>query len=43
MEFSQVTKNILSVQYSLAKDGHYFRTNHQILCQQQEYCIFYGP
>ena len=41
MELIQVTKNVLSVQYALAKDGHYFPTNHQFLCQQQEYCVFY--
>ena len=29
MEFSQVTKNVLSVQYALAKEEHYFHTNIQ--------------
>ena len=27
MEFSQVTKNVISVQYALAKEEQYFHTN----------------
>ena len=32
MEFIQVTKNVLSVKYALAKGEHHFHTIHQILC-----------